>query len=337
MSNSVFDKLKIIADKAIKAKTKEESIKHLSLAFSLFSKETTRFCSVYQNMQNRLDLIKNELNKNQNSLNSKVLDLKSISSYLNNILNNISQGIIFIDKDFIITTFNNEAEKILNIDENKILFNSFNIFFKDDFFGFSIKDSIKYKSAKNLNYITYNNKEIEVTTSFVKDIKKDHIGLIIMLKDITSIKQYQKNINLNDRLKEIGSMQNLLSNEMKNSLSKIRSNASLLFRDLEDNMNLKNLSFNILENIKSLETLVNNITHFSKPINLNFQKTDIIKLINNLIAEVKNDNTLSNKIKIDFHFSNKEIFLLLDQEKIKKAFFNLLINSYQKMDSGLIW
>jgi nitrogen fixation/metabolism regulation signal transduction histidine kinase len=109
MSNSVFNKLKIIADKAIKAKTKEESIKPLSLDFSLFSKETTRFCSVYQNMHNRLDLIKNELNKNQNSLNSKVLDLKSITSYLNNILNTISQGIIFIDNHHIIAIYNKEA------------------------------------------------------------------------------------------------------------------------------------------------------------------------------------------------------------------------------------
>jgi transcriptional regulator with PAS, ATPase and Fis domain len=255
MSNLVFEKLKKIADKAINATTKEESIKHLSLAFSLFSKETIRFSTVYQNMQNRLDLIKTELNKNQNNLNVKVSDLKSISSYLNNILNNISQGIIFIDKDHLITTYNKEAYKILNIEEKKVLFNRYDNLFKDDFFGFSIKNAIKYKSAKNLNYINYNNKEIEVTTSFVNDVQKENIGLIVMLKDISKIKQYQKTLNLNDRLKELGLMQSLLSKEIKNSLSSIRSVSSLLFNNLQDNISLKNLSLNILENVKSLENL----------------------------------------------------------------------------------
>jgi K+-sensing histidine kinase KdpD len=86
----------------------------------------------------------------------------------------------------------------------------------------------------------------------------------------------------------------------------------------------------------SLPLSLNNITHYSEPVILNFEKVDIIKLIKNLISEIKSDKTLLKKIKINFHFSNKEIFLFLDPEKIKKAIFNFIITSDQNMEDGEI-
>ncbi|NGX56432.1 MAG: Sensor protein ZraS [Candidatus Anoxychlamydiales bacterium] len=337
MSKSLFEDLKNAANKALTAKTKEESIKQLRLAFSLFTKETYRFSKVYQNMQQRLDLVKKELEKNQNTLKRKVEDLRSTTTYLNNILKNSSQGIIFIDMDQIITTFNKEAINILEIEEIDILFNKYNDFFKDDFFGFSIKDALKYESIKNLNYVNFKNKEIEVTTSFIKNTPKNQMGIIIMLKDITELKRYQTIASRNERLKELGHMQANIAHEIKNPLGAIRGYASLLYRDLESNINLRNMSGYILDASKALERLVNNVLYFSRPIDMNFVMVDVVEVIKLLVKSIKFDKTFSNDINIITHFSDKQILLPLDKEFFKSAILNLIINAIQAMeDNGTI-
>jgi len=100
----------------------EESVHHLSVAFQLFSEETSRLKDDYAKLQQRLQTVNQELATAHRNLLQKVSELNSVTHYLNNILQNISQGIIFIDLEGRITTINDTAARLLNGTAQDVLY-----------------------------------------------------------------------------------------------------------------------------------------------------------------------------------------------------------------------
>ena len=334
--SEIFKKLQEAAQTAQDANSSAESMKHLTNAFSLFSKEAKRLQNSYDILEDRFNLVNKKLLEKEKDLTSTINDLDSITSYLNNILKNISQGILFIDLDGIITTYNSSCEKILEKDSKTILFNSYLDNFADDFFGFSMKDALFFKSSQKMSFVNFNikneKKEVEVTTSFVFDCPPSYQGIIIMLRDVTKLQKLQILANRNDRLKELGEMAASVAHEIKNPLGAIRGYASLLFRDLSENRHLQDMASYILDGTKALERVVNNVLHYTRPINLDLSSINIGDLILEIIKSIKIDIYFSEKIKIQTHLSEKDLFIPADKELIKSALFNILINSYQSME-----
>ena len=332
--SDILARLNEAANDALNSKTSQESMKHLAKAFSLFSKETSRLESSYERLSERFNKINYQLKKVENELCIKVKDLNSVSAYLNSILKNISQGILFIDLSGNITTYNSEAQNIINIDETKILYKSYWDNFKDDFFGFSMKNALSFSQTQNLSYISLKGenerKEIEVSTSFVYE--SSHRGIIIMLRDVTRFQKLQTLANRNDRLKKIGEMATFIAHEIKNPLGAIRGYASLLYNDLEDQKPLKDMASYIIDGTKSLERIVNNVLEYTRPIVLDPITLDISSLIKSIVKSIKIDPTFSHELKINLHLSERVLNISADLELFKSAILNLIINAYEAMD-----
>src|SRR5271157_1448350 len=106
MSDPLLSQLQQTAALAINSKNPEEGIRHLSSAFQLFSEETGRLKEAYAKLQERFQTVNQELAQAHINLLQKIAELNRVTHYLNNILQNITQGIVFIDLDGSITTWN---------------------------------------------------------------------------------------------------------------------------------------------------------------------------------------------------------------------------------------
>lgn len=342
VSDKDFTELQKAADHVLNSDNPNESMKHLARAFSLFSKETERLKTAYLNLQTRFKSLNTELERTNSQLRKKVTELNTVTCYLDNILRNIHEGIIFIDLDGIITTINDAAKKILLLDKKEILFSSFFIHFSDDFFGFSMKNALNHGLSQKLNYLTIldeNNKkkEIEISTSFVHESPKPYQGIIIMLKDISEVQKLQRIANRNDRLKELGQMASTVAHEIRNPLGGIRGYASLLYRDLSHFPHLQEMAKNIIEGTKSLERLVTNVLHFSKPLDLKIKNLDISLVLKEIIKFIKIDPSFPKDIIIDLHSPHESYIVPIDKEMIKAAFLNIIVNAFQAInDKGKI-
>jgi nitrogen fixation/metabolism regulation signal transduction histidine kinase len=334
--SEILNKLNEEANLALSSKTTEESMKHLIKAFALFSKETNRLENAYERLQQRFNQVNNQLEKSDKELRKKITDLNSISSYLNNILKNISQGILYIDLDGIVTTYNKSAEKILEIQETQVLFNKFWDNFKDDFFGFSMKNALNFGLCQKITYINNKcaneKKTIEVCTSFIYECPKAYQGIIVLLKDVTKIQKLKTLANRNDRLKELGQIAASVAHEIKNPLGAIRGYASLLYKDLERSKSLQNMISYILDGTKALERIVNNVLEYARPITLDPVSLDVCSLIKELIKAIKIDTSFSDKVKIQLNLPEPSFNIPADKELIKAAILNLIVNAYQAMD-----
>lgn len=333
MTDSILSQLKEAADKALKCSNAEESVKHLAKAFSLFSQETSRLELAYSRLQERFNIVSEELDERNEELYKKVGELNKLSNYLKTVLKHVSQGILFIDSEGIITICNDSALKIVG--KEKLELCKFADHFPDDFFGFSMQRALKFGIAVEVNYIVLRERRIEVSSTFLASLKESIGGVIIVLRDITDMHKLQTIANRNDRMKALGEMAASVAHEIRNPLGGIRGYASLLFRGLESDTHLQEMAKNIIEGTKVLERLLGNILNFSRPVDVKLEFYDVVSLVRDVCKLLKADSFFpEERIKLHLHFSQEKIFVPLDKELLKTALLNLLVNAVQAIEKN---
>ncbi len=186
MSDNILQQLQQSADLALKSQSVQEGVHHLSRAFSLFSEEAHRLKNAYSKLQERFQTVNQELG-------TKIGELSRLTHYLNNVLKQISDGIVFIDLEGTVTLLNEAAQKHLKIKPEQILFKKIWDHFPDDYFGFSLREALKFGIPHNLLYKSYPNerREMEISTSFVFDGPKIYHGMVLVLRDISEKQKLQ--------------------------------------------------------------------------------------------------------------------------------------------------
>lgn len=331
----------------------KEKIDRLCEAFTLFSNETTtRLENSYLSLKEELKKLNDDLQQSNLLLQNKVSELDVITGYLTSILENIVQGILFIDLDGIVTTYNQAAERILGVGAKQVLFHDFWQNFNDDVFNFSMRAALEHKHHSAVTCISYTkpgnqHSELEVATAFVlkspsmeshegkAEVHTPRQGMIVMLRDVTEIHQLQTLANRNDRMKLLGEMAAQVAHEIRNPLGGIKGFASLLKRDLTENPQLQHMADYIIEGTDNLNRLVSQILHYARPLQPHLEKVNLISVLQELQQHVRADASFDQQhINIDIHTIYKEFDIIIDPSLFKAAMLNLIVNASQAMPEG---
>ncbi|HSX26530.1 MAG TPA: ATP-binding protein [Chlamydiales bacterium] len=329
MSDTILHELQRSADLALKSQSVQEGVHHLTHAFALFSEEATRLKSAYAKLQERFQTVNQELGV-------KVAELNRLNSYLTNILKNISDALLFIDLEGTVTMANEAALKLLKLKSEVILFKRYWDLFPDDYFGFSMRESLKFGISHRLLYKSYPNEkqEVEISTTFVYEGPKFYHGLILVLRDISEKQKLQLIANRNDRMKELGEMAATVAHEIRNPLGGIRGYASLLFRDLESHKHLQEMAGFVIEGTKTLEKLVTAVLHYARPVQVQPQSIELGAYLKQLGKFIKIDPSFPENVKLEVHIPHGPLMVPIDPEALKSALLNLLFNAFQAMPRG---
>ncbi len=288
-------------------------------AFALFGEELSRLKNAYSKLQERFDAVNQELGLRTTNAN-----------YLTHILKCISDAVLFVNLEGVIVLFNKAAEDILHMKKEQVLFKKFGDLFEDEHFGFSMKEALKFGISHKLLY----RNELEISSAFVYEGNKAHHGMMVIFKDISEKQKLQLAINRNERMKELGKMVTSIAHEIRNPLGGIRGFASLLYRDLQKNAHLQEMASFIIEGTKNLETIVNAVLHYSKPIELQLTTQDLGAFIKQLARFIKLDPAFPSHVKLSLHVPDQPILVPFDRGALKGAMLNLIFNAIQAMPQG---
>lgn len=327
MPDYILQELQKSADSALKAESVQEGVHHLSRAFLLFSEEASRLKIAYSKLQESFQSVNQELS-------SKVAELGRLNSYLTNILKNISDAILFIELGGTVTMINEAAAKLLQIKPETVLFKRYWDVFPDDYFGFPMRESLKFGICHKLLYKSYPQREVEISTTFVYDGPKLYHGLILVLRDVSEKQKLQLVANRNDRMKELGEMAAVVAHEIRNPLGGIRGFASLLYRDLEENKPLQEMASYVIEGTKRLEKLVSAILQYARPIQIQPQSVELGAYLKSIGKFVKIDTAFPENVKMEIHTPQDPLIAPIDPEALKSALLNLIFNALQAMETG---
>lgn len=280
------------------------------------------------------------------ALQKKLFELDVITYYLNSILTNISQGLIFVDFQGVVTTYNRAAQQFFEFSPDEVLFRLFWSHFEDNVFGFSMREALSRRKAAGRTYSTIERPgkavhEIEVeTTLLVREGQgtgspTDAMqGIIVLFRDVTEMKRLQSIEQRHDRLKELGEMAAMVAHEIRNPLGGIKGFASLLARDLHDQPNQLKMANYIIEGTDTLNRLVTTILNYARPVKLKNETVDLKKMLLSLKEHIEADSGIDKRIKISVTDPKKELEAVIDADLLKSAILNLIVNAIQAMPEG---
>ncbi len=351
MTDPTFSRLQRAAENVASSSTAEEKIAALVDAFQLFNTETQNLANAYEALREQFKAVNLELEESNRQLKLKISELDVITYYLDSILSNISQGIIFIDLIGNITTYNASAERILEVDRLDVLFQPFWNSFSDDHFGFSMQRALKNKRAPHTTFTQIKVpsgqiRDLEIDTTFVLQKHNETMitrvsptidfmkGLIVILRDMTDLRRLQAIADRNDRMKELGEMAAMVAHEIRNPLGGIKGFASLLQRDLSDRPDQQKLAGYIVEGTDILNNLVSNVLSFSRPIDIQLELLDVILVVKELVKHLEVDAILTPMHQIDLKTELESLVIPIDEVQIKSALLNIIVNAIQAMPNG---
>ncbi len=347
MAKSHLKDLQQAASQVTHMPAMENKIESLGKAFALFTAEAEKLQRDHEALKYQYQLKNRELQLANEALQSKLIEFDTITYYLNSILSNISQGLLFIDFNGVVTTYNSAAELILGHKSKQVLFYPFWSNFEDEIFNFSMRKALTIQQVPKTSYAFIKNLkeetiELEIEVSFLQRLEENFSssvrqamqGLIVLIRDITVMRHLQAVANRNDRLKELGEMAAMVAHEIRNPLGGIKGFASLLQRDLQERPELQKMASYIVEGTDNLNRLVTTILNYARPIKLEKEWIDLVHLGRELILHLQADANVPQTMKMKVVNTAEELLVLADQSSIKGALLNLMVNSIQAMPDG---
>jgi len=194
------------------------------------------------------------------------------------------------------------------------------------------------KVSKDLEYRIYckNGKELWLSqnTYPIKNKNGSIVGIEGIIRDITDKKKIEEQIRRSERLASIGELAASIAHEIRNPLGAISNSVCMLKQDLSLNGDDQKLFEMVVEETDRLNNIITNFLTFAHPAEYHFAKTDILAIINETLLLLEQDERFNEKIKIIKVYENNIPKVYLDQNWIRKVFWNLLVNSIDAMPRG---
>ena len=243
--------------------------------------------------------------------------------FTENILEGLSDGVIYIDKSKRITMCNLAAVDLLGKElKNKKISEVLP----------DLLDLIERANNKNINErekqikVVHNDSQKIINVKISEENKlKNSFGKIITLNDVTELVSAQKQAAWSN-------VAQYLAHEIKNPLTPINLSA----QRIQNNFKEKKLSMKIIDNctqtiirqVSDIKKLVSEFSEFARMPKSNFELLNISDLIK---QQVDNQKIINKNIKFLFIEFTKNIMIECDESKINRLFNNLIKNAVESV------
>ena len=166
---------------------------------------------------------------------------------------------------------------------------------------------------------------------FIPDQASDFCCYQGLIHDLTIRKKAETDMLIAERLSLTGKIARTIAHEVRNPLTNLNLALDQLRSELPaENESVKLYGDIIQRNADRIEQLVGEMLNSSKPKELNLQPFPVKEILDDTV-ELAMDRINLNQIKLKKNYSTDLPKVLVDREKIKIAFLNIVINAIEAM------
>lgn len=327
-----------------KGEITQEQLEAFADSYASFNKTIEKLHQAYKDLEQKFENLNLELEHTNLKLRESLAEKEKVTNYLNNILENLTSGVLVVNLEEKITLFNRAAEEITGYKTDEVLNRPYLEVMGR---GVDIQSTPVHTLRAGSSHL---NEEKEVlaklqtkiplgySTSLLKDSEGNLLGAVEVFFDLSKIKKLEEEIARVRTLAALGEMAATVAHEVKNPLGGISGFADLLYRDIEEGDPRKNYVKKVIEGVDILNRIVMNLLDYTRSIKLDLRPTDFVKFLDEVVGFFEMDLLREKKkIKIERLYPDEKCSCLLDGEKFKQVVLNLLYNASQALpDGGLI-
>lgn len=295
----------------------------LTEAFNNFTTASKSLEVYYNLLKERVRYLTTELEHKNRELNIALEEAEKNRDYLDAILYNLEEAIIVLDHDERVNMVNKAASELLQSEPEELIGRPFSDL------EFTIMED-GHDTILNARGRSYN---VILSHSKIKDSEGISRGSVILIKDITRLRELEIQQERNQRLIAMGEMAAKIVHEIRNPLCSIELFATMLEKEIHD-PSLKGLARGISTGISNLNNILTNMLFFARPHRPAMREMSIRNIVEESIQML---SALIETRGIRLEKTLTDTLLPCDPELIKQVIMNLIVNAIQAMpDSGVI-
>ncbi len=268
-------------------------------------------------------------------LEQEIIDLKNFNE---SIIQSMGSGLITVDLNRRITSFNSSAEEVLGYAAEEVMGKHLEeVFAPEDCSRlFAIIDDPEQGILnREMQFTAKDGNQVYVgfTVTPRYDSQKRRVGTIIAFRDITQIKQMQVEVQRMDRLASMGVLASGIAHEIRNPLAGIKTIAQTLEEEIDIVDPKREYVSRIVRQVNRMDDLLKTIFSYAKPRQPKRKYHRFQEIVQEVVALL--DNRIRNQGVAYREFYDPELPLIyVDFYQIQQVLVNLFLNALDAMAEG---
>ncbi|NCO83138.1 MAG: hypothetical protein COW90_05115 [Nitrospirae bacterium CG22_combo_CG10-13_8_21_14_all_44_11] len=281
--------------------------------------------------------LSSRLEKTTRDLEQTDSDLKELSLFNRELIENIPSGIFTTGIDGRILIFNKAAEDITGITREKASNLKITAIFP--FINPPIPPLPKggegglERIEGVIGQQTGDGRIINLTISPRVDVTGVKIGFIGIFQDITRLKKMEMDIKHKEKWAAIGELSANIAHEIRNPLASLKGAIEMLREDRAAKEQKERLTEIALKEMDRLNGIITDFLMYSTPRAAEFTALDLNLVLDDTLELLKNTASARKDISITKDFAGP-LFVNADRQKMQQVFLNLGMNALEAMPDG---
>ncbi len=262
--------------------------------------------------------------------------LSRVRAFSDSLVENMPIGLLAIDSDGRIASFNETAESILGLSSSDILWKNHTDLLPQPFLELVAQlESGSGFIEKEIECPVTNGEAVplEVIATFFKEEKGAFLGHVILFRDLSEVKQLKDEIARSERLASIGRLAAGVAHEIRNPLSSIKGFATYFkerYLEVPEDQKIAEI---MIQEVERMNKVIGQLLEFASPLNIEKKPTSLVSLVQHSLKMIEAD-AHGRGIKINTSISPDIEKASVDPDKMKQVFLNLYLNAFEAMENG---
>lgn len=263
--------------------------------------------------------------------------LQDTRAFASEMVASLPEGIIATQPDGVVTYINNIASNMLGINRDRA---------KGKTIADILPRQVQTILVSLLEGRNVQEREIEIArsdggvlplaimaTTILTDDKQS-VGEMIVLRDLSQIKQLQREVQQQEKMAAIGNLAAGVAHEVRNPLSSIKGYATYFSGLFEEESSNKKAADIIISEVERLNRVISELLEVARPSDIQRRDTQLDSLLESTLDLVKQEAENSGVV-ISTVISDGLPLMSLDPDRFSQALINLYLNAIQAMkDDG---
>ena len=272
--------------------------------------------------------------------------LTALTNYTDNILSSIAAGVVTLDSDGTVLTWNASAEEIVKLAA-------------EDIVGFNYEDILSYLTVEETDRdnfrraimgvldtgITYQGYKLcfhpkdrdelymNMSISQLLNSAGERLGLVMIFEDISHDIKMENEFHRMGELAAVGQLAASIAHELRNPLSSIKGAAQFLQKEYEDHSSIVEFLGIIVEEVNGLNKLTTEFLDFARPMQLELIPICINDVVEKTL-QLMSVHITDNNVVVMENLDNSVPEIQADDKQLEQVLKNMIINSLQAMPGG---
>jgi len=264
-------------------------------------------------------------------------EYERIETYTGSILSNMTEAVVAVDGDGVVTLFNRAAEKLFAIPAAKAIGSNCATLLPllCPVFQQTLESGIDQPATEILFKSGMQDLVLLVSVAHLQSQNGRIDTAFAVIKNLTQQKKLEANLRRKDQLTAMGSLAFGVAHEIRNPLNAISMIAQRFQKEFEprtDTEEFRRLSITMSHETRRINEIVQQFLQFARPPKLNKQRTDLSRLVA-LVATLVEPEAKEKGIQIESH-CRPVPEISVDRDKLQQALLNLAQNCLQACSTG---